>query len=174
MWQRISIGMAFALLVFSSEVSSAAEQRPFPTNYRDLVAAQVKQTFTDPYSLRDVMIASPRWDGPVPGYTDLHPAWMVCFSANARNQQGGYDGIRTHVYVIRDGQLIWYLQASYSIDEVSLSLGHGLLAEAEAWAAQGFTQQEIFDSISSMVVTTFVHAYCRDAQWQAWSEMEGR
>lgn len=134
-----------ALWSFSAVASAADNPPPFPTNYRALVEPEIKQGFTDPYSLRDVYIAVPQWDGPVPGFTDVHPAWLVCFSANARNSQGGHDGIRTYVYAVRDDRVIWYFTTGYTINEVASSVGQEL-ETAEAWEMQGFSGQEIFNA----------------------------
>ena len=170
MWRRVVIGVLCSLWVFSAS-ASATDKAPFPTNYRDLVAEAVKQSFADSYSLRDVFIAAPQWDGPVPGFTDSH-AWLVCFRANSRNTQGKYDGIRTYVYTIRNGEVVWYFWEDFTINEVASTIGHELTI-ANLWSASGWTEQEIFTSMGARTVTAFVHAYCRDAQWQPWPEMEG-
>lgn len=167
-------GATFALLVFGSIATAATDQPPFPSNYQDLVEAQIKQTFSDPYSLRDVMIAPPRWDGPVPGHTDVHPAWLVCLSANAKNQQGGYDGIRTHVFAIRDGRVFGHMEAWYSVYQVSEFVRHGLQEVTTSWESEGWPWENIFWGLEEMILTTFIHGYCRDANWRSWPELEGR
>ena len=155
----------------------SAERPSFPSNYRDLVAEQIKSSFffPDPYSLRDVAIASPSWDGPVPAYSDPRPAWLVCFRANSKNKQGGYEGIRTYVYAIRDGVGIWYFSALVSPEDAAGAMAaDGLAGYIRTMRASGWAEDDIVWHLEDLIVTTFVHAYCRHADWRPWPELEGR
>ena len=154
----------------------SAERPPVPSNYRSLIAEQLKSFFTDPYSLRDVAIASPQWEGPVPGYTDHRPAWLVCFRANSKNAQGGYDGIRTYIFAIRDGEVFWYFWAP-----VGASGAAGALAPSgdlggymRSLRAQGWAEDAISWHVADLLWAVFVHAYCRNDDWRLWPEVEGR
>lgn len=67
---------------------------PPPTNYRPAVAAQIKSTFFDPYSIRDASISRPLYATAVHDGTNITPmsGWIVCVKANAKNRMGGYTG----------------------------------------------------------------------------------
>ncbi len=65
-----------------------------PSNYRATVTAKAKQSFIDPYSVRDATISQPLYASAI--FDGLTPfprkAWIVCIQANAKNRLGGYTG----------------------------------------------------------------------------------
>jgi hypothetical protein len=71
---------------------------PMPPNYREQVAAEVRKTFFDPYTVRDAQISAP-----IPGVSFLGAMNSVCVRANAKNRMGGYTGAKDTVFVFRGG-----------------------------------------------------------------------
>jgi hypothetical protein len=65
-----------------------------PTNYRAAAAAKAKQSFIDPYSVRDATISQPLYASAIfDGVTPFpRKGWIVCIRANAKNRLGGYTG----------------------------------------------------------------------------------
>ena len=74
---------------------------PRPENYVAIVSEAVRQSYFDPYSLRDTMIGMP-----VVGSYAFQNGWVVCFQANGKNRMGAYTGIRRTGYVIRNGAVV--------------------------------------------------------------------
>lgn len=76
--------------VATSEVNVAP-----PSNARAAALGYARQSFFDPYSVRDASISQPlqvRY-----GLMGQQMVWAVCISANARNRMGGYTGIQETV-----------------------------------------------------------------------------
>jgi hypothetical protein len=67
---------------------------PYPADYKRLAAAYVRETFLDPYSIRDAEIAAPKLAmGPgLLGDGSFATPWVVCVRANAKNRMGAYTG----------------------------------------------------------------------------------
>jgi hypothetical protein len=78
-----------------------ARSGPFPDDYKQIVAAYVRDTFLDPHTLQDVAISAPDR-----GRMADQQGWIVCFVANGKNGQGAYAGRRTTAYLINDGRVI--------------------------------------------------------------------
>lgn len=78
-----------------------AQAVPPPANYRAAVAAHVKATFVDPYSIRDASISAP-----IAGTSLMGPVWTVCMRANAKNRLGAYAGLKETSFTFRDGQIM--------------------------------------------------------------------
>ena len=80
---------------------------PKPVNYENDIRSQIKTTFFDPYSLRDVSISEPMATGTVfDGATPFpHSGWLVCMRANGKNRMGAYTGLQTTVFLFKDGSL---------------------------------------------------------------------
>jgi hypothetical protein len=80
---------------------------PRPTNYKQAVKDHVKESFFDPYSIRDAEISQPLMASAVfDGVTPIpHSGWIVCFKANAKNRMGGYTG-RQLTGLLFDGESI--------------------------------------------------------------------
>ncbi len=78
----------------SPDGSAAATTARLPDNYRQMVAAHVRETFFDPYSIRDASISSPVAGVNIYGQTNT-----VCVRANAKNRMGAYAGIRSTAVV---------------------------------------------------------------------------
>jgi hypothetical protein len=74
---------------------------PLPPSYRQVIIAKVKETFFDPYSIRDAGISQP-----IRGQSALGATATVCVRANAKNRMGGYTGIKASSYTFRAGNLV--------------------------------------------------------------------
>jgi hypothetical protein len=72
-----------------------------PVNYRGIVAKLVRETFFDPYSIRDAEISEPVV---VPSVGPV--AWKVCIRANAKNRMGAYTGRKNTGIIISDGNIV--------------------------------------------------------------------
>jgi len=75
---------------------------PYPDNYKEVVAAHIKQTYFDPYSLRDVRISQP-----TPGVLAMAVGYNVCLQANGKNRMGGYTGLKRTSYLINNQRVIF-------------------------------------------------------------------
>lgn len=98
LWRIAAVG-ATALAVAGCQTTGQGAQdlaAQIPTNYRAQIAAYLKQTLKDPYSVWDAEISEPTtlFGGDVPG---------VCVRMNAKNSFGGYVGIQTTSISFRDG-----------------------------------------------------------------------
>ena len=69
-------------------------QGPLSDKARTEIANEVRNTFFDPYSIRDAEVSSA-----VPTMTlDEKTVYMVCLRANAKNRLGGYTGKRATIF----------------------------------------------------------------------------
>lgn len=84
----------------SGPLSAEQANRP-PMNYKELVTAAVRESFFDPYSIRDAAITEPVMST----YAGL-PAWSVCVRANAKNRMGAYTGRKSTAFYIQNGQVV--------------------------------------------------------------------
>lgn len=81
---------------------------PRPTAYREIVRDYIRTSFVDPYSIRDAQITKPNKVGQLTkkGTLTYETGWAVCVRANAKNRMGGYTGIKSTVFLIRDGRVV--------------------------------------------------------------------
>jgi len=82
---------------------TAAESVPSvpPANYRHFVAAHMRTSLFDPYSVRDAEIAAPkRALGPSLNADGFNTPWVVCVRANAKNRFGAYTGRSVSAYAV--------------------------------------------------------------------------
>lgn len=88
--------------------SLGGDAGPAPENYRQIVRDYVRQTFKDPYSIRDAEIATPITNGPVlvPPMGPVAMVWVVCVRANAKNAFGAYTGLQQVAVVIHKGRAV--------------------------------------------------------------------
>lgn len=103
--------VADAVTYASPEVAKSGNYGPKPSaeECRQIVQSYIRETFKDPYSVRDLEIA------PAEPYSRFRGiqngggyffAWLVSFRCNAKNSYGGYGGLQTFTIVVRDGRLI--------------------------------------------------------------------
>ena len=76
---------------------------PYPSDYKRIIADHIRQSYYDPYSLRDVRITTPKIGGNRMGIS----GWGVCVEANAKNRMGAYVGLTRTTYVINRGKVIY-------------------------------------------------------------------
>lgn len=76
----------------------------------------MKQSYYDPYSLRDVSISEPRL-----GRYLFDEGWFVCVEANAKNRLGGYVGLTMTAYVISKGAVSDSLSGQGICDNVAMT-----------------------------------------------------
>jgi hypothetical protein len=81
--------------VETGPATSVEPQTSPPANYRSLALSYARQSYVDPYSIRDASISQPLQVGY--GLTGQQMVWVVCIRANARNRMGGYTGIQETV-----------------------------------------------------------------------------
>ena len=110
-WKRGFYGATFALLLALAGCATSspdlASIGPKPSNYREIVAAQVRATFFDPYSIRDAGIAEPFPGGTVITYDwQSGEGWVVCLRANGKNRFGAYIGVKETAFVVRGGKVV--------------------------------------------------------------------
>lgn len=87
----LTAGLALTGCAGGDAATTATE--PAPVNYRQAAAAHIRQTFFDPYSIRDAEIAPPkRGAGPSLNADGFKTPWVVCVRANAKNRMGAYAG----------------------------------------------------------------------------------
>jgi hypothetical protein len=100
---RIYLGMlvVFAALTGCTVTPDQAAIGPYPTNYEQLVKEQVRQSFFDPYSIRDSRLSAPQQ-----GHMFMQQGWIVCLEANAKNRMGGYTGLKRTAYLINGERIV--------------------------------------------------------------------
>lgn len=76
-----------------------------PIQYKEKVVYLVRQTFIDPYSVRDAEISKPFYQDKIWDGDGLMPqsSWVVCVRANGKNKLGAYTG-RQNILVLFNGQ----------------------------------------------------------------------
>lgn len=95
---------AFALAALASACVPQKDPEkigPYPGNYKQAVAADIKTRFFDPYSLRDVAISEPH-----EGYLLMQQGWVVCVRANGKNRMGAYVGMKDTGFLVNNGKVI--------------------------------------------------------------------
>ncbi|MDQ2658799.1 MAG: hypothetical protein M3Y03_00080 [Verrucomicrobiota bacterium] len=114
MTKTLCILIAFAITSYggvpSAAQNAAADHGPYPANYEVIVRRWIKQTFNDPYSLRDLTISKPakgwRTGAPLFGEKAVNYGWEVLVTVNAKNTFGAYTGLQTYDLILRDGRVI--------------------------------------------------------------------
>ncbi len=110
------------LVLFSALLLSActSEQTPLttpktppPANYKQKIIENVRQSFFDPYSIRDASISKPFAVNRI-GHGEV---WFVCVRANAKNRMGAYTGIKPTAYWFQNGQMKLASAAAPEYDE---------------------------------------------------------
>jgi len=104
------VGVVTLLAACSPTTSSPgpkAEAGAPPANYRAASKISVRETFFDPYSVRDASISRPLFASAVfDGVTPIpRKGWIVCVKANAKNRMGAYTGIQPTVMLF-DGEAV--------------------------------------------------------------------
>lgn len=80
-----------------------------PPNYKALVAARLRETLKDPYSVREAGISAPFLgvEGLIWGERTL-----VCIRMNGKNSFGAYTGLKYGVAAFKDGRVTGIAESS--------------------------------------------------------------
>jgi len=89
---------------------------PYPNNYKQAVETYVKESFFDPYSLRDVALSTPQT-----GHLYFQQGWVVCLQANAKNRMGGYTGMKRTALLINNGKVLQSMPDAPFCQQVSVT-----------------------------------------------------
>src|SRR4029079_11256771 len=91
----------------SQSTGDAAWNGP-PEDYREKVAAHVREIFIDPYSIRDAAIAAPMRKTGRMYWNPIDPPadWYVCIRANGKNRSGVYAGLQENIILFREGNIV--------------------------------------------------------------------
>lgn len=104
MGKGIVVVVAAALVLGGCQTDGAGTvaegPQTLPPDYRQQIIAKVKESFFDPYSIRDASISAP-----IPGANIYGATNTVCVRANAKNRMGGYIGLRSTMYVFNGPKL---------------------------------------------------------------------
>ncbi len=74
-----------------------------PSNYRAQIAAHLKKTLKDPYSVRDAEISEPTTI--FVGLVNGGSAPGACIRLNSKNSFGAYTGLQTFTVVMKNGEI---------------------------------------------------------------------
>lgn len=104
-----SITICFILAACGGGASQTAgtsqSAGPLPENYKVIVQEEIRKSYFDPYSLRDVSISTPV-AGNLPYQSGAGAGWIVCVEANGKNKMGGYTGLKRTAFLIRNGAFV--------------------------------------------------------------------
>lgn len=124
--------LAFAVMVSSVLVGCATKQTPwrpsaaeiaaadhgaYPANYQKIVRAWYRQNLKDPDSARFGVITRPLKEHAIMNQfrKEAVYGYTVCAHVNARNSYGGYTGMKTRWFLIRNGQIVRSAKPKYGI-----------------------------------------------------------
>ena len=79
---------------------SKVTAHPFPANYKQMIAQELKSVLYDPYSVRDAGITVPTWGVVGTRYGERN---FVCVRLNSKNRYGGYVGLKYYVFSWENG-----------------------------------------------------------------------
>lgn len=97
---------SYLLLTGCGPRKTLEQAGPPPVDYRSTVAKEIKESYFDPYSIRDAKISKPFL---------LNDGWSVCVSANAKNRMGGYVGQKFTRYIFSGNKIINEMD-EYNVD----------------------------------------------------------
>jgi len=105
----LSIALASCASVASeSNGAGTHDAGPYPSNYEEIVKRYLHDTLKDPQSIQELTMSKPVekkvFMGALGGGTV--PAWATCVSYNAKNSYGGYTGIKSYTYYLRNGAIL--------------------------------------------------------------------
>ena len=107
--------IALLLLLFAGcasvptkEEIATADYGPEPKNPKEVVQKFINETFKDPYSVRDLTVATPQkyWIGSSPLFgVEKAFGWLIAFECNAKNSYGAYSGKERFYLFIAKGRV---------------------------------------------------------------------
>lgn len=104
-----------ALLASCVTEPPRANVQQIPANYRQQVAALLRSTLKDPYSVRDAMISQPIM---VSGLLVGGTRNGACVRLNSRNSFGAYTGLETFTVAFVNGSTVGPYEGSCSGSDV--------------------------------------------------------
>lgn len=100
-----------------------------PSNSRAAALGYARQSFFDPYSVRDASISQPFV---IPyGLSGQSQAWVVCVRANAKNRLGAYAGLQ-ETLIVFEGNAIDASRSGSDVASACRSAQYGPFPELEA------------------------------------------
>ena len=100
-----------------------------PSDARAAALGYARQSFFDPYSVRDASISQPFV---IPyGLAGQSQAWVVCVRANAKNRFGAYAGVQ-ETLVVFDGDTVDATRSGRDVASACRSAQYGPFPELEA------------------------------------------
>lgn len=100
-----------------------------PSNARAAALGYARQSFFDPYSVRDASISEPFV---IPyGFGGQSQAWVVCVRANAKNRMGAYAGMQESLIVF-EGDVVDTSRSGRDAASACRSAQYGPFPELEA------------------------------------------
>lgn len=121
----IDLGVAMKLKLFSIVLVLAltscvtpdrAAIGPYPRDFKQIISKHIRETFYDPYSIRDAEITFPR-----EGHLFFKQGWIVCTKLNAKNRYGGYVGLTTTAYLIHNNQVFNSMENATMCSELNFT-----------------------------------------------------
>ena len=101
-----SLVLAGVLLAGSMATTArSADHGPYPSNYKQLVLDWYARYLRDPQSMRFGGISLPRKEQ-IMEKRQLVYGYSVCAGVNAKNAFGGYTGMKSKWFFIRDGRIL--------------------------------------------------------------------
>lgn len=97
----------------SEQTPIATPKTAPPSNYKSLIINNIKESFFDPYSIRDASISAPFAVNRI-GHGEV---WFVCVRANAKNRMGAYTGLKPTAYWFQSGKMQLASSAAPEYDE---------------------------------------------------------
>lgn len=85
----------------SEQTPLVAPKTAQPQNYKARIINHIKESFFDPYSIRDASISTPFAVNRI-GHGEI---WFVCVRANAKNRMGAYTGLKPTAYWFKNGNI---------------------------------------------------------------------
>lgn len=97
---RLLLILAVAVALSGCAEVQPVDIGPYPNN-KAIMKEYIKNTFFDPYSLRDVSISETE-----EGVIGWNKGWLFCLECNAKNRMGGYIGLNRSAYLIQAEKVV--------------------------------------------------------------------
>jgi len=100
----------------SDQAFAMADYGVYPEDYREIIKSYLEENLYDPYSLRDLEISKPgkSWvSGSDLTKTPPMFGYECVVGYNAKNRMGGYVGRKDHVFLIRNGGVVFTFEERF-------------------------------------------------------------
>lgn len=106
MYRIASTAVIITVLGFTPVQAAEIDPAAYPELAQDVllppILAELHRTLNDPYSIRDFVMCPARG---IKLKNNRPVRWVVSISFNAKNEFGGYTGVRTYAAVFKDGHI---------------------------------------------------------------------